>query len=51
MADISEDEKENIQQTLTQSGFRPLNRTERRSIWINDYEFTRYCFAILGAPC
>ena len=38
MADLSEDEKGNIQQTLAQSGFRPLNRTERRSIWIHDYE-------------
>ncbi|GCE04997.1 hypothetical protein [Dictyobacter aurantiacus] len=38
MADLSENEKDNLQQTLAQSGFRPLNRTERRNIWLHDYE-------------
>lgn len=38
MADLSEDEKGDMQRTLAQSGFRPLNRTERRNIWIHDYE-------------
>jgi hypothetical protein len=38
MADLSEDEKGDIQHTLAQSGFRPLSRTERRNIWLHDYE-------------
>lgn len=38
MTDASEHDQENLQQSLTQSGFRPLNRTERRTIWLHDYE-------------
>ncbi|GCF09244.1 hypothetical protein [Dictyobacter arantiisoli] len=38
MADLSENDKENLQQTLAQTGFRPLSRSERRNIWIHDYQ-------------
>lgn len=37
MADLPDREKENLQQTLAESGFRPLTRPERRNIWLNDY--------------
>ncbi|GCE26646.1 hypothetical protein KDA_21300 [Dictyobacter alpinus] len=38
MADLPDNEKENLQQTLAQSGFRPLNKSERRNIWLHDYQ-------------
>ena len=38
MGDLSEQQKEQLQQTFTDSGFRPLTRTERRNIWLHDYE-------------
>jgi hypothetical protein len=38
MADLSEQDKQNLQNTLADTGFRPLTRTERRTIWLHDYE-------------
>src|SRR5690242_18751886 len=38
MADLSEQDKQNLQSTLADTGFRPLTRTERRNIWLHDYE-------------
>jgi len=38
MGDLSEQQKEQLQQTFTDAGFRPLTRTERRNIWLHDYE-------------
>lgn len=38
MEDLSKQQKEELQQTLSESGFRPLTRSERRTIWLHDYE-------------
>jgi hypothetical protein len=38
MADLPEKDKETLQQTLSDTGFRPLTRSERRNIWLHDYE-------------
>jgi hypothetical protein len=35
---MTEQERENGQQSLADSGFRPLTRSERRAIWLKDYE-------------
>jgi hypothetical protein len=38
MADLPDKDRDTLQQTLSDTGFRPLTRTERRNIWLHDYE-------------
>lgn len=37
MADLPDKDKETLQQTLSDTSFRPLTRTERRNLWLHDY--------------